>query len=171
MNALPTVSVPVTRLTLGFQSGQAARGLTAVGLLLCVACGMFSMPKLEEQRARIRNNDLAYHQITSQAFLDTWGKPTYQHRELTQFFPVENGAWVPRFRVPLGEPPEGWLSSVQAGPGHFLVYADRGELLGFLDDRLVYRETVSADQVMAIKKLWDREALFRSSLEMPSPPR
>lgn len=151
--------------------GAIARAMVLAGLFLPVSCGWVSIPGLEEQKARIRSSDIVFQQLTSQAFLETWGKPSYEHREVTQFFPVRSGAWVPRFRVPLGEPPEGWLSSVQTGPGHFMLYADRGELLGFLGDRLVYREQVAADQVKAIKKLWDREALFRSSLELPPPPR
>jgi len=82
-----------------------------------------------------------------------------------QFFPVENGNYIPLFRIPPGEPPPGWDSTVVSGEARFLGYADRGELLGFLEDRLVYREHLSSEKIHAIGKVWKEEALFKTRPE------
>lgn len=113
----------------------------------------------------VQRNELRFLTLTSRAFLETWGPATYEHRELTQFFPVANGNYIPRFRVPVGEPPPGWHDAAVAGEGYFLGYVDRGELLGFLDDRLVYRERMSAEQLRAIGKMWQYESQFKTGLE------
>ena len=60
---------------------------------------------------------------------------------------------------------------MEAGDGYFLGYPDRGELLGFLNDRLVYRERLSADEIHAIGKMWKRESMFKTRLETPAVPR
>ncbi|MES4786808.1 MAG: hypothetical protein C4294_14385 [Nitrospiraceae bacterium] len=117
------------------------------------------VPSLEEQKARLRNGEIYLQVLTSKAFLEIWGPPTYEHRELMQFFQVQNGNYVPRFRVPLGEAPEGWESAVVSEPAYFLGYADRG----------VYRERMSAEQVHEVGKQWKREALFKTRLETGRP--
>ena len=136
-----------------------------VFMMLVNACRSIVLPSLEEQKARIQRDEIQLHSLTSAAFLEIWGPPNYQHHEQTQFFPVANGNYIPRFQVPLGEPPPGWDSSVVSGEANFLGYADRGELLGFLEDRLVYREQMPSEKIHAIGKLWKREALFKTRVE------
>ena len=131
------------------------------------ACGLYSLPPLEEQKARILSHEIALQTLTIQAFLEAWGKPTYAHSESMQFFPVADGNYIPRFRVPLGEVPPGWDHSIVSEPALFLGYADRGELLGFLEERLVYREQMPAEQIHAIATQWKREELFKTRLEAP----
>ncbi len=131
------------------------------------ACGLYSLPPLEEQKARILSNEIALKALTAQAFLEAWGEPTYEHYESMQFFPVTDGNYLPRFRVPLGEVPPGWDHSVVSEPALFLGYADRGELLGFLEKRLIYREHLPAEQIHAIAAQWKREELFKTRLEAP----
>lgn len=136
-----------------------------VCMMLASACGLVFLPSLDEQKARIQRDDIRLHTLTSAAFLDTWGLPTYEHEELTQFFPVENGNFIPVFRTPPGEPPPGWDSAVVLGEARFLGYADRGELLGFLEDRLVYREQLPSEKIHAIGKVWKKEARFKTRME------
>lgn len=138
--------------------------------LIAGACTLQPLPPLEEQKARILNNDIGLRTLTSQAFLETWGEPTYEHYESMQFFPVANGNYIPSFRVPLGEFPPGWDNSIVSEEALFLGYADRGELLGFLEDRLVYREQMPAEKIHAVGKQWKREELFKTRLETPSAP-
>ena len=136
-----------------------------VFMILAGACGSVILPSLDEQKARIQRDEIRLHTLTSAAFLQTWGLPTYEHQELMQFFPVENGNFIPLFRTPTGEPPPGWDSTVASGEARFLGYADRGELLGFLEDRLVYREHLSSEKIHAIGKVWKEEALFKTRVE------
>ncbi len=131
-------------------------------LLTPAACARLS---LDEQMTSIQQGHLPLHALTVEAFLRTWGKPTYVHREHTQFFPVKNGNYVPRFRAPLGEPPPGWDATIVSEPGLFLAYPDRGELLGFIENRLVYREQLTSAQIVEVGKTWEHEALFKTRLE------
>jgi len=133
--------------------------------MLASACSYANLPSLDEQKSRIQRDHIRLHTLTSAAFLDTWGLPTYEHQEPMQFFPVENGNYIPLFRIPPGEPPPGWDSTVVSGEARFLGYADRGELLGFLEDRLVYREQLPSEKIHAIGKLWKKEALFKTRVE------
>ena len=135
--------------------------LTAILCILVSGCGV----PLEEQKSHIRKHSLPFQVLSMQAFLETWGKPTYVHQETTQFYPVKSGNYVPRFRAPLGEPPAGWDASVVSEPAVFLGYTDRGELLGFIDNRLVYREQLTASQIHEIGKNWQHEAIFKTGLE------
>jgi hypothetical protein len=144
------------------------RILTVLSLLL-TACAQ-SLPPLEEQKARVRNGQFPFQMMTSRAILDAWGPPTYGHQEYTQFFGLQDGTYVPFFRVSLGEAPPGWDNSVVPGHAQFLAYADRGELLGFLEDRLVYREQMSAEQIHAIGTMWEKEARFKTQMDKASPP-
>ena len=122
---------------------------------------------LEEQKARILSDQITLRALTAQAFLEAWGEPTYSHSEPMQFFPVASGNYIPRFRVPLGESPPGWDDSIVSEQALFLGYADRGELLGFLEKRLIYREHLPAEQIHAIAAQWKREELFKTRLEAP----
>jgi len=145
--------------------------------LLVAACAqtvphLQILPPLSEQQALLRNGQLRVHLMTSRAVLDVWGPPTYKHQEHMQFFTLESGMYIPFFRVPLGEAPAGWDSGVLSGEAQFLAYTDRGELLGFLADRLVYHEQLSAEGIHSIGKMWDKEAKLKTQIEKglsPSP--
>jgi hypothetical protein len=130
------------------------------------------LPPLQEQKAHLRNGQVLVYLVTSQAVLDVWGPPTYKHHEYTRFFTLENGGYIPFFRVPLGEAPAGWDNGVIPGEADFLAYADRGELLGFLSERLVYREPMSADGIHAVGKMWEKESRFKTDIEknLSTPP-
>lgn len=153
--------------------------LFALVTLTLVAC----LPPLEEQKTLIRKNDIRLRSLSSRAFIETWGPPTYEHREQTQFFVTERGMYIPRFRVPLGESPSGWTSEVISGEGYFLGYPDRGELLGFVEEeayvfevlglqkeRMVYREHLPAQQIHKVGKEWEKEKRFKTPLESPEVP-
>lgn len=139
-------------------------GALLVGTILLPA-GCSRMPPIEEQQARILNRDLQLDMLTPEAFLATWGKPRYQYEANMQFFPLQNGQHVPRFRVPLGEAPAGWNSTVVFGPSQFFAYPEHGELLGFMDGRLIYREVVSAKDLHALGKAWADEQKFKTTIE------
>lgn len=149
----------------------ATRVLTAVillsGLVAMTAC---SGPTLAEQKAQILENKIHFDGLSIQAFLETWGKPAYQHRERMQFFTLSDGNSIPRFRTPLGEPPHGWSTAILSGDSIFFGYPDRGELLGFAEGRLVYREKVPADEIHELGKTWAREERFKTRLESPNAP-
>ncbi len=141
--------------------------LAAVALL--VGCG--GLPSLPEQQAIVARGELPLHQLSSRPILTAWGTPTYASVQRVQFFPLTSGQWVPSFRVQLGEYPKDWDLSTVVGDGLFVAYPDRGEVLGFYEDRLVYRETLPADQVHGIGKQWQREARFKTRLEGGGPSR
>lgn len=143
-------------------------GVAMMGFL--EACGPpFVLPPLEHQKRSLANNEIHLRALSSKAFLETWGQPTAVYRARTQFFPLENGNYLPLFRVPLGTSPQGWDSTTVLEEALFLAYADRGELLGFIDQRLVYRERLSSEQVMAVVKQWKSEEQFRTGLEKVLP--
>jgi len=137
---------------------------------MCIFVMACSGPTLEVQKAQIRDNKIHFDGLTVQAFLDTWGKPAYTHRERMQFFMLDDGNSVPRFRVPLGEPPQGWATRTIFEDATFFGYPDRGELLGFVDGRLIYREQVPAAEIHSLAKMWAHEDLFKTRLETPSTP-
>ncbi len=118
-------------------------------------------PSLEQQKAWVQAGDLRLDKISSRAVLDAWGPATYEYKDFIQFYRVTNGQHVPQFRVPLGEAPNDWDSSADMGVGYFLAYADRGQIVGFLDDRLVYFEKLSPETVHEIGKMWQREKRFQ----------
>lgn len=124
---------------------------------------------LEEQKAQILENKIHFKGLTLQAFLETWGKPAYMHRERTQFYTLEDGNNIPRFRAPMGEPPQGWGTGILSEDAIFFGYPERGELLGFVEGALIYREQVPAAEVHSVGKMWAREELFKTRLETPIP--
>ncbi|MBI4400464.1 MAG: hypothetical protein HY581_02390 [Nitrospirae bacterium] len=134
------------------------------------ACSLFFLPPLEDQKASLLSGDIRLRSLSSQAFIEVWGPPTYERREQMQFFVVDSGMYIPRFRVPLGESPPGWDSMMASGEAYFLGYAERGELLGFLEGRLVYREQMPAEQIHAVGKQWKKEDLFKTKPETPPRP-
>jgi len=138
----------------------------AVGLIL----GCSGMPALEEQERHVRNNELVLHQLTPRAFVGAWGMPAYQHTEFMQFFVMKDNMWIPRSRLAMGEPPPGWEVRIEAGDALFLAYPDRGWLVVFMEEQLVYREALTASQLHALGRSWQHEEKFRTRLEVPAAP-
>lgn len=142
---------------------------------LVIAAMFFSVaacagPTLEEQKTQIRDNKIHFKGLTPQAFLDTWGKPAYTHRERMHFYMLDDGNSIPKFRTPMGEPPQGWATAIIFEDSIFFGYPERGELLGFAEGRLVYREQVPAAEIHSIAKMWAHESRFKTRLEKPTPP-
>jgi hypothetical protein len=140
--------------------------VAAIGSVL--SCS--GMPTLEEQERHVRNNELVLNQLTPRAFVGAWGMPTYQHTEFMQFFGMKDDSLIPRSRLAIGEPPRGWEARIEAGDGLFLAYPDRGWLVVFLEERLVYREALTAAQLHEIGHSWKHEEKFRSRFEVPAAP-
>lgn len=138
---------------------------TASAVIIAAACSCSSLPPLDEQASHVLNHDIQLNRLSSEAFWQAWGPPTYEHRQRTQFYPVKNGNLIPQFRVPLGEAPDDWQSSVVSEEGYFLAYAERGQLLGFIKDRLVFHEEAPAEEIHAIGKVWANQRIFRTRLE------
>jgi hypothetical protein len=128
------------------------------------------VPPLEEQERLVRGNHLPLERITTRAVVNVWGKPPYHHSEFTHFFVMPDRTMIPRARVAAGEAPKGWDAGVHAGEGVFFAYPDRGWLLVFLDERLVYREQLKPDELDAMVKAWTYEDRFRTRLDgTPAP--
>ena len=134
------------------------------------ALGCSGMPSLEEQERHVRANELVLHQLTPRAFVGAWGAPTYQHTEFMQFFGMKDGSLIPRSRVASGEPPRGWESEYEAGDSLFLAYPDHGWLVVFFEERLVYREALTAAQLHELGRSWQHEDKFRTRFEVPAAP-
>jgi len=130
--------------------------------------GCSGMPALEEQERHVRNNELVLHQLAPRAFVGAWGMPTYQHVEFMQFFGMKDGSLIPRSRLAIGEPPRGWEVRIEAGDALFLAYPDRGWLVVFFEERLVYREKLTAAQLHELGRSWQHEDKFRSRFEVPA---
>lgn len=146
-------------------------GLIAAALLVCCPAALTACSglTLEEQKAQILEDKIHFNGLTIQAFLETWGKPTYVHRERTQFYTLADGNNIPRFRAPMGEPPPGWDTGILSEDAIFFGYPERGELLGFAQGYLIYREHVPTTEVHSVGKMWAREELFKTRLETPAP--
>ena len=144
------------------------------GVFVVVAIGSVlscsGMPALEEQERHVRNNELVLHQLTPRAFVGAWGMPTYQHTEFMQFFGMKDDSLIPRSRLASGEPPRGWEGLIESGDSLFLAYPDRGWLVVFFEERLVYREALTAAQLHELGRSWQYEDKFRSRFEKPATP-
>ena len=144
------------------------------GVFVVVAIGAVlscsGMPALEEQERHVRNNELVLHQLTPRAFVGAWGMPTYQHTEFMQFFGMKDDSLIPRSRLASGEPPRGWEGLIESGDSLFLAYPDRGWLVVFFEERLVYREALTAAQLHELGRSWQYEDKFRSRFEKPATP-
>lgn len=137
-------------------------------VLLWVTCQSCSgLPPIDEQRRLIAAGGLPIHKVSRQAVLFEWGAPTYQTAQRTQFFVLSDGSWMPHFRVKVGESPPNWDLSTVFGEGIFLAYDERKIVLGFYQERLLYRESMGRGDIQALGKLWQREAIFKSRLESP----
>jgi hypothetical protein len=99
------------------------------------------MPALEEQERLVRANEL---------------------------FGMKDESLVPRSRLASGEPPRGWEVRMEAGDALFLAYPDRGWLVVFFEERLVYREALTAVQLHELGRSWKHEDKFRSRFEAPA---
>lgn len=140
----------------------------AVGVVACIGCS--GLPPIEEQERHVKNNELVLHQLTPRAFVKAWGKPAYQRSEFMQFFGMKDGSLFPQSRLAIGESPKGWEANFEVGEGLSLLYPDQGWLVVFLEERLVYREALTADKLHSIGRGWKKEEQFRPRMEMPSGP-
>jgi len=144
------------------------------GVFVVVAIGSVlscrGMPSLEEQERHVRDNELVLHQLTPRAFVGAWGMPTYQHAEFMQFFGMKDGSLIPRSRLAIGEPPRGWEVRIEAGDALFLAYPDYRWLVVFFEERLVYREALTAAQLHELGHSWKHEDKFRSRFEVLAAP-
>ena len=140
--------------------------IVAIGSVL--SCS--GMPPLEEQERHVQNNELLLNQLSPPAFVRAWGMPAYQRTEFMQFFGMKDGELIPRSRLASGEPPRGWEIRIEAGDALFLAYPDRGWLVVFLEERLVYREALTATQLHELGRSWKHEEKFRSRFEAPAAP-
>ena len=147
-------------------------GLGWANVFVVAVIGSFiscsGMPALEEQERLVRANELVLHQLTPRAFVGAWGAPTYQHTEFMQFFGMKDESLIPRSRLASGEPPRGWEIHMESGDALFLAYPDRGWLVVFFEERLVYREALTAVQLHELGRSWKHEDKFRSRFEAPA---
>ncbi|WP_455245777.1 hypothetical protein [Petrachloros mirabilis] len=139
--------------------------LSSCLLTLVLFSGCFGMPSLIEQEEYIRANDLVLRKLEPRAFVRVWGEPTYQRMEFMPFFGMKDGTLVPRSRVEIGESPPGWVAGVDAGEALSLIYPEKGWLVVFLDEVLVYREALSADELHELGRSWAHEEKFRTRLD------
>jgi hypothetical protein len=153
-----------------FQRHHFVTAVVVGALSLFSMFGCIGMPALPEQEQKILNNDLTLRKLQPRAFVRVWGQPTYQHTEYMPFFGMKDGSFVPRSRLAVGAAPPGWEADVRAGEGLFLAYPDRGWLVVFLDEELVYREELSAEKLHEIGRTWAYEEKFRTKIEKQTTP-
>jgi hypothetical protein len=140
-------------------------------LLAFVAlAGCKSMPTLEQQERLVRENNLVLDHVTVRAVVNVWGEPPHYRSKFTQFFVMSDLSMIPSSRVAAGETPKGWSAGVYAGEGVYFAYPDRGWLLVFYDDRLVYKEELKADGMRTLIHSWAYEDRFKTKLDGASAP-
>lgn len=130
--------------------------------------GMIScrgVPPLAEQEQLVRKGDLLIEQVTTRAVVNVWGEPPYYRRGVTQFFVMPDSTMIPASRVALGEAPRGWDSGVAVGDGVFFAYPERGWLLVFLDEKLVYKEALKPEDMRTLIETWAYEDRFKTRLD------
>ena len=64
-----------------------------------------------------------------------------------------------------GEPPRGWEANIEAGDALFLAYPDHGWLVVFFEERLVYRETLTAAQLHELGRIGNMKTSFAPDLK------
>lgn len=138
--------------------------------MLVLIGGCKSLPTLEQQEQLVQANNLVLDQITTRAVVNVWGEPPLYRSEFTHFFVMPDFRIIPRSRVATGEAPKGWTAGVHAGEGVYFAYPDRGWLLVFLDDRLVYKEELKAEELQALARAWAYEDRFKTRLDGASRP-
>lgn len=139
-------------------------GILVVVLLVIGTVACRGLPPLAEQEQWVREGNLVIERITARAVVNVWGEPPHYQTRFTQFFVMPDFTMIPASRVALGESPRGWEAGVHAGEGVFFLYPDRGWLLVFLDDRLVYKEALKADEMRALVEAWAYEDRFKTRL-------
>jgi hypothetical protein len=157
------------------QARKLSRTVRVMPVLLAVLAlaqlmGCKGMPTLPQQEQMVRANNLVLEQVTTRAVVNVWGKPPHHHSEFTHFFVMPDRSMIPRSRAVAGEPPKGWNAGVHAGDGVFFAYPDRGWLLVFLDELLVYKEELKPEQMQALVNAWAYEDRFRTRIDgAPAP--
>ncbi|MDR4464455.1 MAG: hypothetical protein MRJ66_09345 [Nitrospira sp.] len=146
---------------IGWRKVLGLRGF--LGVLLFVGCT--SLPTLEEQQRLVQAENLVLDQITTEAVVNSWGTPPLYHNEFTYFFVMPDFSLIPQSRIATGEAPKGWKAGVHAGEGVYFAYPDHGWLLVFLDERLVYKEKLKAEELQTLAKAWSYEARFKTRLD------
>lgn len=147
---------------------QKALGMVWVscGLLaLMDVIGCKGMPTLEQQERLVRENNLVLEHVTTRAVVNVWGEPPYYRSKFTHFFVMPDHSMIPSIRVATGETPRGWSASVHAGEGIYFAYPDRGWLLVFLDERLVYKEELKTEEMQTLVKTWTYEDRFKTRMD------
>ena len=134
-------------------------------LVLLLFVGCTGMPTLEEQQRLVQAENLVLDQITTEAVVSAWGTPPLYHTEFSYFFVMPDFSVIPQSRVATGEAPKGWKAGVHAGEGVYFAYPDRGWLLVFLDELLVYKEKLKAEELHALAKAWSYEDRFKTRLD------
>ena len=134
-----------------------------LGFLLFAGCT--GLPTLEEQQRLVQAENLVLDQITTEAVVSAWGSPPVYHSEFSYFFVMPDFSVIPQSRVATGEAPKGWKAGVHAGEGVYFAYPDRGWLLVFLDELLVYKEKLKAEELHALAKAWSYEGRFKTRLD------
>jgi len=132
---------------------------------LVAIVGCKGMPTLEEQERLVLADNLMLDQITTKAVVSAWGTPPLYHSEFTHFFVMPDFSVIPQSRVAIGESPKGWKAGVHAGEGVYFAYPDRGWLLVFLDERLVYKEKLKPEELRILAKTWSYEDRFKTRLD------
>ena len=99
--------------------------------------------------------------------MEVWGKPTYARHQFSQFFVMKDGSFIPQSRLSLGDSPQGWETGLEAGEALFMGYVDRGWLLVFFEERLVYKESMSSAKIHDLGRTWKYEDQFKTRLETP----
>lgn len=129
-----------------------------------------SAPTLAQQERLVQENKLVLDQVTVQAVVNVWGEPPHYRSKFTQFFVMPDLSMIPSSRVAAGETPKGWSAGIFAGEGVYFAYPDRGWLLVFSDDRLVYKEELKAEGMRTLVHSWAYEDRFKSPLDGASAP-
>lgn len=153
------------RLGKGKQGMTGKIGFLGVVLLMAGVISCRGMPPLAEQEQLVREGNLSIERVTTRAVVNVWGEPPHYRRTFTQFFVMPDSTMIPASRVALGEAPKGWDSGVEVGEGVFFAYPERGWLLVFLDEKLVYKEALKAEEMRALLETWAYEDRFKTRLD------